>query len=203
LTYPYLAAKPIDDSIRDITMTGHWNEHGWWVVEFTDEELKDVMPEKSLEKTRGMWLFKGYLLGKNGRYKDALKFSEEVLKINPRSDDAWWLKGASLEHLNRHEEAIMCFDKALTIDPKYEDAWCAKGITLRKMGRHEDAIECLIEALKIYPRYVYAWCNRALALWELGRYEEAIKCVNTALNINPKDEDVISLRKDFLDKLSK
>ena len=203
MTYPYLEAKEIDGIIRGITMSGHWDEHGWWIVDFADEKLKEIKPEKSLEKTRGMWLFKGYLLGKNGRYEDALKFSEEVLKINPMSEDAWWLKGASLGHLDRHEEAIMCFDKALKIDPNYADAWCAKGITLRELGRYEEAIECLVEAVKIYPRYVYAWCNRALALWELGRYEEAVKCVNTALNVNLEDEDVIRLRKNFLDKLSK
>jgi len=97
----------------------------------------------------------------------------------------------------------MCYDKALKIDPNYEDAWCNKGIILREMGRYKDAIECLVEALKIYPRYVYAWCNRALALWELGRFENAVRCVNTALKLNPKDEDLIGLRKDFLDKLAK
>ncbi len=137
--------------IRGITMSGHFDKHGWWVVNFTDEELKEVKPETSLEKTRGMWLFKGYLLGKNGRYEDALKFSEEVLKINPMSENAWCLKGASLGSLGRHEEAIMCFDKALKIDPNYEDAWCDKGITLREMGRYEDAIECLVEALNVNP----------------------------------------------------
>jgi len=35
-------------------MKGHFNEHGWWVVEFKDEEFEEIKPETSLEKTRGM-----------------------------------------------------------------------------------------------------------------------------------------------------
>lgn len=101
------------------------------------------------------WLFKGYALSKEGRYKDALKCAEKVLKNNPNNTEAWHLKGGLLFFSGEQEAGLKCFDKALELDPKRVDTWAVKGNCLYDVGRYEEAISCCNRALELDPSDEY------------------------------------------------
>ena len=123
---------------------------------------------------------KGAALGKQGKYEEAEKCYDEVIKIDPKYAKAWFNKGVALFNQRKFEEAIECNDEVIKIDPKYASAWLNKGDTLSKQGKHEEAEKCLDEALKIDPKDVRAWTNKGYALGEQGKDEEAQKCFEKA-----------------------
>ena len=48
-----------------------------------------------------------------GKYEEAIKCYDRILKLNPYSKTALGYKGLALLKLNRHSEAIHCYEKAL------------------------------------------------------------------------------------------
>jgi len=128
----------------------------------------------------------GLALLELGRYEEALKCYEELIKINPNYAEVWYAKGVVLRSLGRNEDAIKCYDEAIKINPNYAEAWVGKGMALANLGRNEDALKCYDEAIKINPNYAQAWAHKGFALLKLGIYDdEAIKRFDEAIKIDP------------------
>jgi len=58
------------------------------------------------------WSIRGFALGRNGNYKDAIKAYDKAIRINPKYPAAWQNKGKALDKLGRHKEAKEAFGKA-------------------------------------------------------------------------------------------
>jgi tetratricopeptide (TPR) repeat protein len=126
-------------------------------------------------------------------YREAIKYFDMALEINPRSDSAWSWKGKALNHLRRYAEAIVCFDKALAIRPVATEPRNGKAEALISLGRREEAIRCYDEGLEMigprFPRSPYVcgvWAKKGVVLNDLGRYAEAVVCFDKALAIDPQ-----------------
>ncbi|MCX8174044.1 MAG: tetratricopeptide repeat protein [Thermoplasmata archaeon] len=115
-----------------------------------------------------------------GRFGEAVKTFEEVVKINPGNEVAWNNLGSALSKLEKHGEALKCYEKALEIKPDFEIAWNNKGNALARMGRFEEALECYDKAIALKKDYHDAWVNKGYVLVKIGRYNEAIACANEA-----------------------
>ena len=63
------------------------------------------------------------ILGKSGKYQEAIEHFDKAIELDPNYVDAWYNKGVVLDNLGEHEEAIECYDKALELDPNNADAW--------------------------------------------------------------------------------
>jgi len=66
----------------------------------TDEEINSLYDE-------------GNFLLCLGKYEEAIKCYDRILKLTPYSKTALGYKGLALLKLNRHSEAIHCYEKAL------------------------------------------------------------------------------------------
>ena len=60
----------------------------------------------------------GYDLYKLGKFEEAIKCYDEVLKIDPKDIDALNNKGIVLGKLGKLDEAIKCYDEASKINPE-------------------------------------------------------------------------------------
>ncbi len=60
----------------------------------------------------------GYNLYKLGKFEEAIKCYDEVLKIDPKDIDALNNKGIVLGKLGKLDEAIKCYDEASKINPE-------------------------------------------------------------------------------------
>ncbi|MEM4160819.1 MAG: tetratricopeptide repeat protein, partial [Thermoplasmata archaeon] len=118
-----------------------------------------------------------------GRFAEAVKAFEEVVKINPGNEVAWNNLGSALSKLERHEEALKCYEKALEINPDFEIVWNNKGNALARLGRFEEALKCYDKAIALRRDYHDAWVNKGYVLVKTGRYNEAIACANEANKI--------------------
>ena len=66
----------------------------------TDEEINSLYDE-------------GNFLLCSGKYEEAIKCYDRILKLNPYSKTALGYKGFALLKLNRRSEATRCYEKAL------------------------------------------------------------------------------------------
>jgi len=149
-----------------------------------EEKKVQVPPGRGESKSRELAEFNmGSTYLATGRYADAVRAFENVVKINPKNEVAWNNLGSALSKLEKHEDALHCYEKALEINPNFEIAWNNKGNALARLGRFEEALRCYDEAISIRHDYHDAWVNKGYVLVKIGRYNEAIACANEANKI--------------------
>ena len=59
----------------------------------------------------------GNVLGKLGRYTEAISAFKSAIAITPDYAKAYLFMGVSLRKLGRHEEAIAAYQRAASLDP--------------------------------------------------------------------------------------
>ncbi len=96
-------------------------------------------------------------LNEEGRYQEALPYSDGALALSPRFCLAYINRGITLKNLGRLDEAIACYDKVIEeINPRYKKAWGNKANALIVRGDIDGARTCIDKALEIDPNYQYA-----------------------------------------------
>ena len=68
----------------------------------------------------------GYILRRQGRFEDAIRYHREAVELDPRSPDMRWELASSFIRTRRYEEADRILDGALTIAPDYAAASITK-----------------------------------------------------------------------------
>ncbi|MDR1328660.1 MAG: hypothetical protein LBK23_03585 [Oscillospiraceae bacterium] len=73
---------------------------------------KTVVVDNSIDVEKVMHLAETALNADNN--SEAIKYADEVLKIDPSNSRAWWIKGTGTSRLlNRYEESLIYFQKAI------------------------------------------------------------------------------------------
>ena len=150
-------------------------------VERTNNYQQKNSTENELEQMNNI----GVGLHAIGKSKEAIKYFDECLLINPDYFSAILNKGSALISINEFEESLACLDRALEIKSSDRGAWKNKGLVLRKMGRIEEAINCYNKALQIDPDDSTLWLNKGVAFEELNNHEDALLSYNQGLKLNP------------------
>jgi FkbM family methyltransferase len=102
-------------------------------------------------------------LQREGKFADAIKAYDDVLKVAPNRLAALVNKGVAMRRLGRQKDAMPCFWRALTIDPANVEAWHNTANTLLDLERLEEAEEALRVSLAKAPQIADVW----IALWRL------------------------------------
>lgn len=136
------------------------------------------------------------------KFKEAIKYYDKALEINPLYLEALNDKGIALGKLGKHDEALKCYDKALEIKPNAL-VLLNKAIILGNdsFQRYEEKINCFDTIQKLDEDtikeningsiYTYndftstVWNDKGFAFFQLNNYQEAIRCYLKALEINP------------------
>jgi tetratricopeptide (TPR) repeat protein len=143
-------------------------------------------------------LFKeGRQLMKDGEYKKAVSYFEQILAINDRLENVWYNIGYCRNELNQFEKAVEAFDKVLEIKPDIgikNEVFFYKAMALKMLGKYEEAIDMLIPITK---DITVLQLFKATALKEIGHCyllngenENAKQYYESALDIVPDDEQV-------------
>ena len=144
-------------------------------------------------KSKGnLWLRKGDIHLRQGRYAEAIDAYEKAIELDPRYAKAWNNKGLALDNLSKLDESIQVFEKAVEINPRYAEAWYNKGAVLDDQGKYDEAIKAYNKAIELKPNYVAAINSKGFALMEFGKYDESIKEYDKAIEIKPRSLDAWS-----------
>ena len=125
----------------------------------------------------------------NGKLKQALSESNQMLEKFPNSVFLFNISGASNAGLMQYDAAINSYKKALKIMPNYAEAYFNMGIALKNKGDLEAAIDSYKMALKIKPDYVDVFYNMGNTLKEKGDLEASITSFKMTLKIKPDHTD--------------
>jgi FkbM family methyltransferase len=132
----------------------------------------------------------GLKLQQSGKFEDAIKAYDQVLKVHPNKMAAVVNKGVALRRLGRHEEAMACFWRALAIDSDNLQAWHNAANTLLDQGRHEEAREALRVALEKAPALAEVWTALSRLLLAKKHFPAAEAALKRSLSLRPDDHVV-------------
>jgi len=147
-------------------------------------KLNTNMNPKFQKNQSSIKLNQGLALHKAGKYAQARKIYEDILKINPNHFDAIQLLGTIALQTCEYEKAIELLSLALKIDANNFSVLTNLGNTFKDLKRFEDAITCYDKAVLINKDMKDAYLNRGVCLHQLFKYEEAISSFDEAIKIN-------------------
>ena len=132
----------------------------------------------------------GLKLQQSGKFEDAIKAYDEVLKVLPKKMAAVVNRGAALRRLGRHEEAMACFWRAIALDSDNLQAWHNAANTLLDQGRHEEAREALRVSLEKAPAVAEVWTALSRLLLAKKQFAAAEVALKRSLSLRPGDHAV-------------
>ncbi|MEQ9466697.1 MAG: tetratricopeptide repeat protein [Ekhidna sp.] len=122
----------------------------------------------------------------SGKFNEARKLYNEILKIVPKHWESFYMIGQSYYQERKFDLAIKFFDKGLEINPKSIELRLQKNRALIKMGNLDEALEglkALVSENKGNPKVVF---HTARALKETGKYQEAVSMYQHLLQLDPR-----------------
>ncbi|HKP85307.1 MAG TPA: tetratricopeptide repeat protein [Blastocatellia bacterium] len=125
-----------------------------------------------------------HVLGRQGRYDEAVSHFAEALAINPDFYDALINMGITLADQGKVAEAIRYYDQALRVEPNSAKARMQMGLALVRQEKTADALPHFYKALELAPNDSDVRTNLGLVMLRQGKLQEAIEQLNEALRLN-------------------
>ncbi|MHA1147117.1 MAG: tetratricopeptide repeat protein [Promethearchaeota archaeon] len=150
---------------------------------------KEVMSNKINGKTAQEWFDEGTQLGKASQHEEAVICFENVLKIDPKFENAQYYLGSVYENKGDFENAIKhCeiafYDFPDNIEPLKIVARCHV-----KAGSREKGIETYQRILEVDPQNEDAIYNIGFHYKQLQEYDKAIEHFKKVLDMNENADD--------------
>jgi len=122
---------------------------------------------------------------KNGRYKSAVEFLEEAIRLKPEAPMPHFYMGIAMAYSGDGLGTIVSFNKYLEIEPDNLTAHYNRGFALMKLGYREWAVEDFDRVLEENPNHYEALARRALCLIEKNPRQACFDLETAAMNGNP------------------
>ncbi|MBZ0187435.1 MAG: tetratricopeptide repeat protein [Candidatus Obscuribacterales bacterium] len=122
-----------------------------------------------------------------GRFDDANRVFDYVVKLSPENVRCWVIKGRLLTEMAKPKEAFVCYNKALALDPKNAEAWYRRGYLYHCVQRFTEAEKDYYTALKYDPRHRQTFRHLAVCQRKQNRLEDAEKTLLMATRAYPKE----------------
>ena len=136
-----------------------------------------------------IWLDLGISYNNLGRYNDAIKCFERIVRTDLRNPEVYFNWALSLDHLEDFLKAIELYERVIKIKPGHARAWLNKGTILAKLEQYAKAIDCYDEVIKIEPDNKLAWQNKGLALVPLKEWVKAKETITAGIKAFPDDHN--------------
>ncbi|MDR3510705.1 MAG: tetratricopeptide repeat-containing glycosyltransferase family protein [Caulobacteraceae bacterium] len=140
-----------------------------------------MTPERSDPQVLKAICEQGYALHRAGRFDEAERCYDRVLKRNPKHFAALHLLGVVRVQTGRAEQAVELLRRAAKINPDDPAVQDNLGAALCETGRPEAALANHERALALKPDFADAHYNRGVALDRLKRPEEALASYDAAI----------------------
>jgi len=110
-------------------------------------EAPDTASEGGANETAQNIYFKGMMMASHQNYKEAAKYFEQALALNPSHYQTYIMLGQVYTRVNMHKDSEETFRKAIAIDPVEPEAYDNLMSLLLYLGRPEDAAKVADDAL--------------------------------------------------------
>lgn len=120
---------------------------------------------------------------KAGKYAEAVKDYDQVLKLDPDHVVTWTNRGIAKDRLLDYRGAIEDFTKAIAINPKYVMAYTSRGLSKYNLKDYKNALLDYNKAIELSPKDAKAYNNRGLVRYGLKDFTGAIADYNKAISL--------------------
>lgn len=133
--------------------------------------------------------FRGLILCRMGRYREALPAYDRALRLEPEFVTALLDKAELLVfYLHEDEDAIALTDRVLRLSAQDLDSAQAhhlKGVAYANLGLYEEAVRNFDVSVSLDPEYPDTHCERGVSLFEAYRFSEALRALKAAVSLDP------------------
>jgi tetratricopeptide (TPR) repeat protein len=123
---------------------------------------------------------------RNGRHPDAYRRLEELLKAQPKDQDALQAKTRFLMLERRNQEALRVTDQLLAIAADSAINQYLRGYALELNGSRDDAIKAYLEVLKLNPNAFAAQARLSAVYLQQRRNREALTYAQQVVSAQPQ-----------------
>jgi tetratricopeptide (TPR) repeat protein len=130
----------------------------------------------------------GTALERSGNLKEAIKYYDKALLLQPINSDLLVTKGDALSQIGNYTGAIIYYDKVLDLQPNSTGSTGiieSIGNDLYRLGKYKEAIRSYDKALSIQPNNPDLLINKGNALFHIANYSGAIKYYDKGLASQP------------------
>jgi tetratricopeptide (TPR) repeat protein len=143
---------------------------------------------------RARTMLAGLLLNQGKSVDEYERIIEEVLKINPRDNDALLLRGKILLGNGKPQDAVVAFRSILKDAPRSVEVLTLLGSAHLLSGEKELAKENLLKAVELDPKDSNAQLMLARFYARTGNYKDALRKIDEILETSPKNIDALETR---------
>lgn len=136
------------------------------------------------------YLNRAKLATSKGNLKEAGKYYEAIIKIDPNHIASLYNLGLIYKNLGQVDASIPYFQKVILLDPSLTNAYDELGNSLENMGRPEEAIATYKRVIGIDPGLAILHNNLGNAQKSAGLPQESLSSYQVALALDPKYADV-------------
>ncbi|MCL2687869.1 MAG: tetratricopeptide repeat protein [Methanobrevibacter sp.] len=136
-----------------------------------------------------------------GDFEKALKYYDEVLKIEPNCKYALTYKAMVLADLGEFNNALKYYDKSINSNPHYIDTWRYKIELILNEFNYSFALETVNKGLELNNDNLDLLNLKISILVECKKFKHALKIANYGLKIHPKSEASGYMKAMVLDRM--
>lgn len=125
------------------------------------------------------------VLMRNGRYQEALPYSQKAVRLMPEVAEVRKTHGLILAHIGRSAEALPELEAAARLDPALTGIYYHLGIVLTELGEKDRAERSYRKALEMAPKNPDACNNLGILLAQRGDLEGARDLFQRAVAADP------------------
>ena len=116
---------------------------------------------------------------------DAIELLQNLLKDDPKNEDALELLGMASFATRKYEAARDAFDRLTKADPMNLNGWVNLGAVCNRLGEHKRAIEALRRAVQRDRKCAEGYYNMGIAQKALNMNTMAISAYKEAIKLKP------------------
>lgn len=191
-------------------MAHHYAELGKKAFQAEDygKASKHMLKAIDLDASQAdFWNTQGVILGRLGKKTEAIRFFNQVIKLNPQDTLAYSNKSHLLHLLGREEESLETANAGLKLFSQYPTisiSWKAalyfrKGQALFHLNRYEESHQAYDQCIQAAPYFESAWFNKACTYARQHRKEEMLSHLSEAIQFNSKFKQEAPEDTDFED----
>jgi protein O-GlcNAc transferase len=127
---------------------------------------------------------------KSGRYGDADRLYQQILRLQPDHFDALHLSGVLACQNGDPGKAVALITRAVKINPKSVVAVYNLGEAHRMLDQLEEAARCYLQAVTLKPDYAVAWNSLGMVRQKSGELSQAHEAYLKAVDLMPDSAEV-------------
>ena len=178
------------DSVANATALTNLSRVMTWAGK-QEEALQLVERANSINTDHHTLFQKVSVLCRNGKFEEALPFSEQATQLMPKIPAVRLTHGIILAQLGRNVEALQELETVAGLDNTMKDLFFHMGIVLTDLGYKDRAESTYRKALELEPENANVCNNLGILLANRGELKEAMNLFDRAVKADPRHLDAI------------